>query len=256
MLIIKRFLKVIWLLSLITLIFAFFGKDNLPSTDKINSKLSQSPLQSKIQKSDIKVKDGEFDYNITPKYNYELWGLVVSQHDSRSFIDLYHKRDPFNTKDVCVFWGENVKNGVYEKMKFSSGDWSCQFQFKDNTSQEWSKFDQSGGSNNHLLPSNNQIALKIKNTSIGDQVHMKGYLVEYTVSKDGQIVSKRGTSTVRTDTGNHSCEVIYVTDYEIVSKGNIFYHDLFKWSKYLLLITSIIIVVLFFATINKVEYES
>lgn len=133
-------------------------------------------------------------------------------------------------------------------MKFTSGDWSCQFQLKNNISQEWfSRYDQSEGSNNHLLPSDEQIAIKIQNTAIGDQIHLKGYLVNYTISKDGKIISGRNTSTVRTDTESGNCEVVYVTDFEVVSPGNIFYHDLFKWSKYILFISTIIIVILFFA---------
>lgn len=254
MTIIKKFFKVLWLLSLLTLVFAYLQKDNLPSPGQIDSQLSQNPIQSEIKKADIQVQDGEFDYKITPKYNYELWGLVISQHDSRSWIDLYHKNDPFNIKDICVFWGGNVKSGVYEKMKFSSADWTCHYQFKDNISQDWwTKFNQNEGSNNHLLAANTQIAEKIQSTTIGDQVHLKGYLVNYTISQDGKLISGRNTSITRTDTSENNCEVVYVTDYEIIAPENVLFHNLFQWSGYALLFLSIVIIVLFFAPLKNVE---
>ena len=50
---------------------------------------------------------------------------------------------------------------------------------------------------------------------VGDQVHFRGYLAEY--SHGGGF--KRGTSIVRTDTGNGACETVFVEDVEILKPG-------------------------------------
>ncbi len=44
------------------------------------------------------------------------------------------------------------------------------------------------------------------------------YLAEYSHNHNGQPL-KRGTSIVRTDTGNGACETIYIEDFEILKPG-------------------------------------
>ncbi len=53
---------------------------------------------------------------------------------------------------------------------------------------------------------------------VGDQVHVRGYLAEY--SHDQGLHFFRGTSTTRTDQGNGACETVYATDAEILRAGN------------------------------------
>jgi hypothetical protein len=53
---------------------------------------------------------------------------------------------------------------------------------------------------------------KIKQVRIGDQVRIRGWLVNY--SNDEGF--SRGTSTTRDDTGNGACETIYLQDFDIL----------------------------------------
>jgi len=53
---------------------------------------------------------------------------------------------------------------------------------------------------------------------VGDQVHFRGYLAEY--SHDQGFRFFRGTSTTRTDQGNGACETVYATDAEVLHSGN------------------------------------
>lgn len=243
MIVLKRVLQVIWVVSLGTLIFTYFNRNNLPPQAEIDRHLLQQPIQTEladIQKKDIELSSGGFDYKITPKYNYELWGLVVSRYDSTNWFDFYHKKDPFNIGDVCVVWDQNIRTGVYEQMKYTHGEFTCTLSFKKDIASTWfAKFDHSADSNNHLLPANNEIAAKIKKTAVGDQIHFKGYLVDYKIYQNGQLSSTRSTSITRTDTSGSNCEVVYVTDYEILKPGNILYRNLFKWSLYGLISTSV-----------------
>jgi hypothetical protein len=51
---------------------------------------------------------------------------------------------------------------------------------------------------------------------IGDQIRVKGYLVDYTTYKDGQPAGTRVSSEVRTDTGNGACEVLFVESFDVI----------------------------------------
>ena len=47
--------------------------------------------------------------------------------------------------------------------------------------------------------------------AVGDQIHFEGYLSSYSNASGFH----RGTSTIRTDTGNGACETVYVTEFDI-----------------------------------------
>ena len=79
-------------------------------------------------------------------------------------------------------------------------------------------FDMSQISNNHLLSPDPAIRDAILSTSIGDQVHFQGLLVNY--YPEGQPASVRKTSLTRDDTGNGACEVVFVERFEVLSRGN------------------------------------
>ena len=84
--------------------------------------------------------------------------------------------------------------------------------------EAYEAFDPNALSNNHLLTSNTTLAKKIRTARVGDQVHFRGYLAEY--SHNHGFAFKRGTSTVRTDTGNGACETVYVDSFDIIRQGN------------------------------------
>jgi hypothetical protein len=71
-------------------------------------------------------------------------------------------------------------------------------------------------SNNHILCADEDLSRLILKVRPGDQVHFKGYLVNY--SQPANQFS-RGTSTVRDDTGNGACETVFVTDFSILKRA-------------------------------------
>jgi len=242
----KRILQIIFILSAIALIASYFMKDKLPEKSEIDERLFQEPIQEHTDKEPFEKKVGDITYNIKPITSYELYGLVVTYHNANKWWDYYHKvwNDFINLKDVCVIWGSNIDTEVYKQMKFKSGSWTCYMESKSGAGQEvQSKFSFSHLSNNHLLADNEEIAREIMSTEIGDQIHLKGYLVEYS-SNDGQF--QRKTSTFREDTGNNACEVVYLTDFEIIKKKEDIYREIYKYSKYPLIGSIIIFVIYLF----------
>jgi hypothetical protein len=219
----KNILKILFLLSLIGSIFFLFWKPTLPLQSSILSSLKTSdPSQSEMKKEPYLWKVKDQTYRITPLFDYEIKGLVVADYDSNNWLDYTHKNDPAQTKDLCLIWGTNLQNGIYRELKYKHGEFTC---FVNWTTDQVPKFNQSQFSNNHLIPTNDKLTKLIKNSSIGDQVLIKGQLVNYELlDKNGQVISTRTTSTIRQDRG---CEVILVDDFEILKKP-IFPYNLIK----------------------------
>lgn len=227
--VLQKILNSMFIGSLIFLIFCFLQLKTLPETGAILPVLSQDPIQEKIEHPKSFTHEyKETKYTIDPLYDYELWGLVVSHNDISEFSDIYHDEDSFDTKDLCVIWGENLKNNDYQNIDFKSGSWTCYVHYPAGVS-----FSSSHLSNNHLITDSENIREKISDISRGDQIHMKGKLVNYGVSKNSW---KRNTSTTRTDTGNTACEVIFVEEIKILKKRSPDWNFWLSISKYVLIL--------------------
>lgn len=198
-----------------------------PRIDRFADSLSQDPLQTAIEPVPFDVARAGKRYTVTPKYDYTLSGLVVSQHDSSSWLDITHAKwgDFLNTKDICVIWGENLKDGAYTRLSFSSGNWTCYVQ--SSNSEDWQAFRPHQLSNNHVLPADHQIARQISDLEVGDEILIKGNLVDYQI--DGS--SPRRSSTIRTDTGNGACEIVWVKELVVLGHHNQFWVRLRGLSK-------------------------
>jgi hypothetical protein len=66
-----------------------------------------------------------------------------------------------------------------------------------------------------MLSDRRDILKTLKKVQIGDQIHFKGYLAEYSHGNNFH----RGSSTVRTDTGNGACETVYTESFDILKRA-------------------------------------
>jgi hypothetical protein len=236
--------KIFIVLGLIGLVFSYYQTKKLPSENYIISDMYCQPVQKKTDKKPFTLKRGEITYLIRPLYSYEIYGLVVSYHNTASWFDYYHTRwkDSLNIKDIGLVWGDNLKNGIYMMMRFSSGSWTLYYNFKPTaTREDWKRFKTNQFSNNHLLSEDAQINKLIMKTGIGDQIWLKGYLVEYEHSG----TFRRGTSISRNDKGQGACETIFVTDYKILKKFGILWHYLYRGFKYLIFTGFVLMIISF-----------
>lgn len=216
--ILKKILKLAFWISLIITVALFIYRPGLPDQGEILSEIkANEPLQEEAGIEPLNVAIKEYTYMLEPRYRYELYGLVVSLYDADNIFDFTHKNDPGNIKDICVVWGDNIKSGAYKKVKFSSGEFTCFWRWEKSFSPPFSA---RAGSNSHLIPSNEVTAHLIKDVAIGDQVRIQGYLADYSVrAQDGGALYTRNTSVSRDDTGNGACEIVYVTDMNILKRG-------------------------------------
>ncbi len=214
----QNWLAILFVLCVIGAIWLSFRPVALPDAALVDSAIKEGePLQEASDQRVFTTTIKGYTYTLTPRAAYDISGLVVSQHRGDALFNLYHKADPGNIKDVCVVWGEAITNGSYRKVSYKSEEFTCYY--------GWSgiitpPFNPEKVANNHLIPANDAVARQIDAIRVGDQIRMKGLLVDYKVSSDGREIFTRRTSLTRKDIGNGACEILYLTDMSVVRPGN------------------------------------
>jgi len=219
-------IRIAFVAFVMVVVVSFFMKDRLPPAADIRPELQTEPQQRRVEHGPIRLHKDGVDYVIHPLYSYSLRGLVVSYHDSFSWVDYMHRAygDTLNVRDLCVVWGENVKDRLYDRFEFKSGDFTCFYRTDDG--QAWQAFRPDQLSNNHMLAGSEDIQKMIAHAEIGDQVAFQGFLARYEHSG----AYTRGTSTTRTDTGDGACETVFVTDFKMLRKANLFWRKALDFS--------------------------
>lgn len=204
-----------------SLITTFFLKDNYRFVENINPVLLSEPKQTAASDKTINFTKDDYNYELTPVANYEINALVVHKMDYRIFS--IYKTDSVFPVDLCLLWGENVKNKVYQNknLKYSQDSRFCFFRWSGNV-----KFNSDEISNNHLVVADENILHQIDKIRPGDQVKISGKLVNVDAKKvnpqdknEPQEI-KWQTSTTRTDAGAGACEIIYVEKVDILTPAN------------------------------------
>lgn len=235
------FVKV-FLASLILWGVSYWQSKKVPTRFSFLDQLKKEPVQTPTTKPSFEIQASGHTYQIEPIFDYEIWGTVVSAHQSDSFFDSVHEswNDYINTKDICIVWGDNVLSPYLSKMKFKSGSWTCYVSTTD--SEAWRAFNQKQLSNNHVIPANESIQNIIDRVNVGDEIRMKGHLVNYKVNNG----ISRNSSTVRTDFENGACEIVYVKEFEIFSQQNRLWVRLAELSRLVCAVSLFAVLICFF----------
>lgn len=181
-------------------------------TQKVASLLNiGTPKQTATSGSEtIKISGS----NIKVEYlaSYSIIGRVVSTRNYYGF----NIRDKISPMDIGLAWGWLSNKNVDLKINWSlPKERYLYFYVSDG---KW--LNDNGGvnaifpnfSNNHLIPSNNDIKNLMKSIKVNDYIKIEGYLVNAYSIKGNESSFITGTSTSRTDDGNGACETIYVTN--------------------------------------------
>ncbi|MBP9758875.1 hypothetical protein KBD45_04200 [Candidatus Dojkabacteria bacterium] len=239
---INKFIIYSVLITTVIFLISGFIRVQLPFPEEILPINYNEPLQTNLDESQkpfpVSTSDGN-NYLITPLFNYEINALVVSGHDTQSTLDIVHKMwdDSLNIKDLCMIFGETLKTDIYKKIKFSNGSYSCSFE---GSPEYFSKFNIYDVTNNHLLTNNPEIASKIRQIKVGDQVKLQGILASYTNTEKAGC--SRGSSTTRLDTGDGACETIYLTNVEILKENLPQVSNIYNISQSLLLAEAVLLI--------------
>lgn len=241
--ILEQLFKWLFLISALLTLTLYFKKDGLPEPQFYDLNALNEPVQTQINAEPFKTRVNGQEYTITPLFDYELFGVVVSYSDADAFSNIWHHKrwqDFLNLRDLCVIWGKNVGSGVYKQIKFHNDSWTCWASWQDY--ETGSLFKMNALSNNHLLTDNDRIKKALMSAEPGDHIRFKGVLAEY-ANKSNNFF--RGTSTTREDNGNGACETIYLEEFEILKKANPGVRMLYRLCKWTAILSFFSFLVLF-----------
>lgn len=206
--------RLLLIAAALCLLASFVHADRRPTPEALSPAVHAEPRQTPTDAAPFSVHAGGVDYRIVPLADYDIAGLVVSRHDSSTWWDYIHREsnDHLNVADLCLVWGANTADGAYQRMRFSSGQFVCYYQYPSDAGIGPAQV--RALSNNHLLTDRPELAEAIRGLRVGDQVRLRGQLASY--SHDAGMAFSRGTSLDRDDTGNGACETLFVRELQLL----------------------------------------
>lgn len=160
------------------------------------------PIQNKADSNSPINKKG---YVITPLYSYSVKALVLSK---KGYGDRSSDLAPY---DLALGWGPLSSKYTLDHMKISqSGRW-YHYRYDAEFPMSPRKIIHNSA-NTHIIPADKAVLKALKDVKKYDTVSMQGYLVSVR-KPDGSFTWKSSTS--RTDSGDGSCELFYVTSLTI-----------------------------------------
>jgi hypothetical protein len=145
------------------------------------------------------------DYLITPLAHYDVTARVLSKKDY-----MKDKSADLSPLDLALGWGVMSDENVLADLRVSqSGRWFYVYWQHANVDVQQVM---THSANTHILPATPDLATKVKTIRRDDIVHLQGFLVEVT-KRDGFLWR---SSLTRGDTGDGSCEVLWVTNVDVV----------------------------------------
>lgn len=213
-------LKHLFVFSLLLFLFSWYKysnnyklvSDTLPAT---HAAPQQAPLDGPAAPQSC--CKGKYCWTFTPLQNYSAAGLVfgVSHKLASDFDDVM-------AADAGLLWGENSARELYKDVKLR-----VMFDHYDARWDYGVKFNLHEAANTHLASCDADAFAAAKKIRPGDQVRLKGWLVNATASeKPGETDPYKQlnwkSSLSRTDKGEGACELLYLrspADIEILERG-------------------------------------
>ena len=194
--------------------YYFLNKPTSTEEDFSSIDTLQDPLQSALWTNEpVMITKKNLKLELTPQATYKIGAIVLSKKKYSS--DWSSHISPY---DLALGWGGVARQENLDHIKFKQvlRWYRYHYDAKCLISHDYiSKH----SSNHHIIPANSNIAKAVKSIREKDIVELEGKLVNVNGTYKGKSVNWN-TSTTRNDTGNGSCEILYVTKIKI---GNYIY---------------------------------
>lgn len=194
---------ILMVLIVVGLLFYSFRTPALPDIGAL-----PQPVQTELKKPiELKAPDG---FQITATDEYSIDALIVSK-------TRYHigKECQLSPVDFALAWGPITQKHYLDHIKFSQDGRWYYYKYDVADTNLTAEFIRDNSANTHIVPEPDNVSLRdfLLSLKRGDTVHLKGYLVRIS-AKDGW---HWGSSRTRHDSGDHSCELMYVTEGEQIT---------------------------------------
>jgi hypothetical protein len=174
--------------------------------DQIDISLDPIQIKNEYRSFTIKIKKGAF--LITPVAEYKISAMVVNKKNYH-----YGWNAELAPVDLALVWGKLAEPEYAKYMRYSQSNRWYYYRYKSDAPFD-NSFIISRSSNNHIIPSNNNILKAVKTIKKKDKIYLEGYLVRL----KGNYKNREcwwNSSLSRSDTGNGSCELFYIVKIRI-----------------------------------------
>jgi len=163
------------------------------------------PVQTILEEPEtVYISVDEVNIPIVLLAEYTVEGVIKSK---KKYTDYPSQISQY---DVALAWGNLNEQEIDSHIRYSqSGRWYY-YNFDKDVSVS-SSYIAEHSANVHLINQNLLVLKKIENLNMNDHIKLIGYLVNVNF-ENGSWKS----SLTRTDTGNGACEIMYVTDVELI----------------------------------------
>jgi hypothetical protein len=195
------------------------------ASEMIDASLLDPPIQTETSRQPFSFEFRGQEVRVRPVAEYSLSGLVMSHNDVESFADIYHDASSVDTKDLCLLSGGSLASDDFHTLEVWSGPFTCYYR----AAVPPARFSPSDLGNNHMITMDDGIRDRLATVHRGDQVRLRGLLVDYQMGDWRDFWRK--TSTRRDD---DDCEVVFVESFEVVREAAPLWHLLRRASLCLL----------------------
>jgi len=179
-------------------------------TDESPIDPSAEPVQEMVEGGKpITIEKGGWTFKLVPRASYSIQGEVLSKEN-------YYGGVPgiISPCDLALVFGELYSSGLYKEIDWSqSGRWYW-WRYGASFPRQDDRYIARWSSNNHIIPATPSLKKAARSAEEGDLVVLEGYLVAISANKGSQTYAWN-SSLSRSDTGDGSCEVLYLTKMRI-----------------------------------------
>lgn len=181
------------------------------------SDVDGTPIDASAEPAQEKIDDGEpivierkgWRFVLTPKASYQIQGEVLSRENYSSGVP-----GIISPCDIALVFGELYSSSLYRDISWSqSGRWYW-WKYDASFPKQDDRYIARWSSNNHIIPATATLRKAARSADEGDLVVLEGYLVKIDADKKGENYFWN-SSLSRSDTGDGSCEVLYLTKMRI-----------------------------------------
>lgn len=194
---------------MIIVVVVMFGK-SMKTVPELYQQEIQVPAQKNIVSSKAISHSGEKgEVRLLPKARYEIKGVVKSKKKYSDFTSQISKYD------LAMAWGNLNKDEIDSSIKYSQrGRWYFySYKLDSSVNQDYIS---KNSANVHIIHKNKDVLKQIKNIDKGDMIELKGFLVDVDF-KNSNNQALWSTSMTRDDTGDGSCEILYVEEISVIN---------------------------------------
>lgn len=207
-------MKLVVIILFLVTIFAVVGfmylqKPTISEEDFTTIDISPDPEQYPLlEQQPIQINLKGLEANVTPFAQYKISAVILSRKrytsEWASFI---------SPVDFALGWGEVGKPENLEHIKVKQTLRWYRYKY-DQECPISQKYISTHSSNHHIIPANDNVRKAVLSAKKNEKIVLEGFLVNVSGDYKNGNVSWRSSNT-RTDTGNGSCEIMYVTSVKL-----------------------------------------